>query len=215
MCLILNLETSTRNCSVSIAKNGKTLISVEECFDNNIHSEILHVFIKYAIKISNIDLNYLNSICISRGPGSYTSLRIGSSVAKGLCMSLGIPLLSIDSLTILVQNVNNNENGIFIPMIHAKSNSFYTCFFDKSKKKLSDISIRNINKNLLQEKYIKNNKVSILGNVDFFSKNCFNKKNIFFIPKFYPSAIDMSNISYIRFIEKKFHNIENFYPFYL
>lgn len=215
MSLILNLETSTKNCSVNIAKKGISLIHVEECFDKHLHSEKLHTFIKYAMKISNIDLNNLSSICVSRGPGSYTSLRIGSSTAKGLCISLGIPLLSIDSLTIMIQKINNIKNGFLIPMIHAKSNSFYTCLFNESKKKLGAISIKEIDKNFFKKNTIENKKVYILGNVDFLKTKFFLEKNFVFLSKRYPSAMDMSNISYIRFREKKFHDVENFSPFYL
>ncbi|WP_185850437.1 tRNA (adenosine(37)-N6)-threonylcarbamoyltransferase complex dimerization subunit type 1 TsaB [Blattabacterium cuenoti] len=216
MSLILNLETSTKNCSVNIAKNGISLVNVEECFDKHLHSEKLHTFIKYAIKISGIDLKNLSSICINRGPGSYTSLRIGSSTAKGLCISLGIPLLSIDSLTLMIQKINNIKSGFLIPMIHAKYNSFYTCLFNESKEKLSAISIKEIDKNFFIENTIENKKVYILGNLNLLeTKFFFAKKNFVFVSKRYLSAIDMSNISYIRFREKKFHNVENFSPFYL
>ncbi|WP_185872274.1 tRNA (adenosine(37)-N6)-threonylcarbamoyltransferase complex dimerization subunit type 1 TsaB [Blattabacterium cuenoti] len=211
MSLILNLETSTKNCSVSIAKNGICLTSVEECSEKYFHSEKLHTFIKYATEISKIHLKDLKSICVSKGPGSYTSLRIGSSAAKGLCFSLKIPLLSIDSLTIIIQKVNI-KSGLLIPIIHAKSDLFYTTLFSKSKKRLNSICIKKINDDFFTH-LTKNEKVYFIGKKNFFDTKLFSNK-IFFL-KNYPSAMDMSYISYVKFCNKKFENIEKYIPFYL
>ncbi|AWU43937.1 tRNA (adenosine(37)-N6)-threonylcarbamoyltransferase complex dimerization subunit type 1 TsaB [Blattabacterium sp. (Cryptocercus kyebangensis)] len=214
MSLILNLETSTKNCSVSVSKNGECITSVEERSDKYLHSEKLHTFIQYAIKISKIDINDLQSVCVSQGPGSYTSLRIGISAAKGLCYSLGVPLLSLDSLTIMSQKIDIKD-GFLIPMIHAKSDFFYTSLFNRLKKRLCPISIKNLN-----DKYFrlitKNKKVYFFGNVNFQEK----EKNLFtdyfhFFSHIYPSAMDMAFLSYVKFCNKKFNNIEDFIPFYL
>ncbi|WP_185862190.1 tRNA (adenosine(37)-N6)-threonylcarbamoyltransferase complex dimerization subunit type 1 TsaB [Blattabacterium cuenoti] len=212
MSLILNLETSTKNCSISIAKNGICLTSIEECSEQYFHSEKLHMFIQYATKIAKISLHDLKSICVSKGPGSYTSLRIGVAAAKGLCYSLDIPLLSVDSLTVMVQKINI-KNGFLIPMIHAKSDLFYTSLFNESKERLSSIFIKKINDNFFK---IKNKEVFFFSNIDFLEKKLFffRKKNRFF-SKIFPSAMDMSLISYKKFCKKKFNNIEKFIPFYL
>ncbi|AWU40048.1 tRNA (adenosine(37)-N6)-threonylcarbamoyltransferase complex dimerization subunit type 1 TsaB [Blattabacterium punctulatus] len=214
MSLILNLETSTKNCSVSISKNGICITSIEECSEKYLHSEKLHTFIQYAIKISKIDINDLQSICVSKGPGSYTSLRIGISAAKGLCFSLGIPLLSLDSLTIMSQKIDIKD-GFLIPMIHAKSDFFYTSLFNRSKNRVAPISIKNLNDQYF--KFItKNQKVYFFGNVNFQEK----KKSLLtdyfhFFSHIYPSAIDMAFLSYVKFCNKKFNKIEKFIPFYL
>ncbi|WP_185870560.1 tRNA (adenosine(37)-N6)-threonylcarbamoyltransferase complex dimerization subunit type 1 TsaB [Blattabacterium cuenoti] len=215
MSLILNLETSTKNCSVSIAKNGICLISIEENSDKFLHSEKLHTFIQYAITISKIDFNNLESICVSQGPGSYTSLRIGISAAKGLCCSLGIPLLSVDTLTIMVQKINHiqDEDGFLIPMIHAKSDFVYTSLFNQSKKMLCPISIKKLGDNFFQS-ITKNRKVYFFGNVGFSEKKIF-FKNFRFISQINPSAMEMSFLSYVKFCNKEFNKIETFRPFYL
>ncbi|WP_185859376.1 tRNA (adenosine(37)-N6)-threonylcarbamoyltransferase complex dimerization subunit type 1 TsaB [Blattabacterium cuenoti] len=211
MSLILNLETSTKNCSVSIAKNGICLISVEECSKQPFHSDKLHTFIQYATEISKIRLKDLKSVCVSKGPGSYTSLRIGLSAAKGLCFSLGIPLLSLDTLTILSQKINI-KSGFLIPMIHAKSDLFYTSLFNKSKKRLSSIFKKKIYDNFFTC-LMKNEKVYFIGDIDFIDQKIFSN-NRFFI-KVYPSAMDMSFISYVKFCDREFDDIEKFIPFYL
>ncbi|WP_185855561.1 tRNA (adenosine(37)-N6)-threonylcarbamoyltransferase complex dimerization subunit type 1 TsaB [Blattabacterium cuenoti] len=217
MSLILNLETSTKNCSVSISNSGKCLVSLEEYSKQYLHIEKLHIFIENAIKISKINLTDLQSICVSKGPGSYSSLRVGVNAAKGFCISLGIPLLSVDSLTVIIQSINV-KNGYIHPMIHAKSDFFYTSMFDKYKNRLSPICLKNIN-DIFPKKEKNEEKNIYIGNVDFFSFNSFNKEFIKnkknFIPNTYPSAKNMSLISYIKFNEKKFNKIEKFFPFYL
>ncbi|ACY40572.1 glycoprotease M22 family domain-containing protein [Blattabacterium sp. (Blattella germanica) str. Bge] len=210
MSLILNLETSTKNCSVSIAKNGICIVYVEECSKKYFHSEKLHTFIQYATEISKIRLKDLKSVCVSKGPGSYTSLRIGLSAAKGLCYSLEIPLLSVDSLTIMSQKINI-KSGFLIPMIHAKSDLFYTSLFNKSKKRLSSILIKKIHDDFFT--YLtKSEKIYFIGNIDFFGEKLFSNNRFF--TKVYPSAMDMSFISYVKFCNKKFDDIEKLTPSY-
>ncbi len=211
MSLILNIETSTKNCSVSIAENGITLALVEE--ENNkkyLHLEKLHLFIKYAIKISKINIKYLDSICVSCGPGSYSSLRIGSSAAKGLCISLGIPLLSINSLKILIENISINK-GFLIPMIYAKSNQFYTSLFDNNKNILKPIILKKINNDF----FVKTtNKTFLIGNfnISYLTKYFILNNYNFFIQNS-PSASNMSRLSYIKFCDKKFKEIDTYSPF--
>ena len=110
MALILNIETSTEVCSVSLAKNGNTLFKKESTEGLN-HSRILTVFIEELFDENKIELKSIDAVAVSKGPGSYTGLRIGVSVAKGLCYGLDIPLISVNSLEILgiyaAQNLNN------------------------------------------------------------------------------------------------------------
>ncbi|WP_185860776.1 tRNA (adenosine(37)-N6)-threonylcarbamoyltransferase complex dimerization subunit type 1 TsaB [Blattabacterium cuenoti] len=215
MSLILNLETSTKNCSVSIANNGRCITSVEEYSEIYSHSEKLHAFIQYAISISGIHINDLNSICVNKGPGSYTSLRIGASTARGLCYTLKIPLLSVDTLTVMSYKINIKK-GFLIPMIHVKSNFFYTSLFNESKERLNPIIIKKLDDNFLKSFLkSKNKKVYFIGNIPSIinHKLIFSENNEFIYKK--PSAMDMSFISYKKFCEKKFNDVEKFVPFYL
>ena len=88
MAIILNIETATTNCSVSLSKEGIPFILKEDYDKNYSHSERLHVYIDEVLKKGNIGANQLDAIAISKGPGSYTGLRIGVSAAKGLCFAL-------------------------------------------------------------------------------------------------------------------------------
>ena len=130
MAFILSIETATKNCSVSLSNNGKTVSCKEIAEQNFSHAEKLHVFIQEILKENSITLNDLSAIAVSKGPGSYTGLRIGVSSVKGLCYALNIPMIAIDTLTLLAKQIII-ENGIIIPMIDARRMEVYTAFFDK------------------------------------------------------------------------------------
>ena len=98
MAYILAIETSTKNCSVSLFKREKLLLTKEEASDKYSHNEKLTIFIKQLLSQLKIEIKQLDAVAIGKGPGSYTGLRIGTATAKGLCYSLNIPLISVCSL---------------------------------------------------------------------------------------------------------------------
>ena len=112
MAYILNIETATKNCSVSIANNGKTVALRELATEGYSHAEKLHVFIEEVLAEARITYKEIAAVAIGSGPGSYTGLRIGVSAAKGLCYALGIPLIAIESLQILAQKAKIEEGAI-------------------------------------------------------------------------------------------------------
>ena len=134
MTYILNLETATKNCSVSISQNGKTILCKEMAEAGYSHAERLHVFIEECLKESNLTFKDLSAIAVSKGPGSYTGLRIGVSAAKGLCFALDLPLIAVDTLQVLASKLTISE-GVIIPMIDARRmevySAIFTCNFDK------------------------------------------------------------------------------------
>ncbi|MCR5863352.1 tRNA (adenosine(37)-N6)-threonylcarbamoyltransferase complex dimerization subunit type 1 TsaB [Flavobacterium sp. J372] len=137
MAYILNLETATRNCSVSLAKDGKTIALKEYAGEGYTHAEKLHVFIEDVLKEAGVDYKSLNAVAVSMGPGSYTGLRIGVSAAKGLCYALNIPLIAVDTLEVLAHAISP-ENGSIIPMIDARRMEAYTAAFSHSHTKIRD-----------------------------------------------------------------------------
>ena len=116
MAIILNLETATTNCSVSIYKDEKLLAIKEHDTPNYSHSEQLHVFIEDVLKEGNLKFSDLNAIAVSKGPGSYTGLRIGVSAAKGLCFALDIPLISIATLESMAHQAESENYDFLIPV---------------------------------------------------------------------------------------------------
>ena len=105
MIYILNIETSTKNCSVSIAQNGENIAIREMANEGYSHAELLHVFIEKLLEENGLKTKDLHAIAVSQGPGSYTGLRIGVSAAKGLCFAADIPLIAVETLTVLAHQV--------------------------------------------------------------------------------------------------------------
>ena len=131
MAIILNIETSTKNCSVSIADSGKIIAFKELNNGNYSHAEVLHPFIIEVLKEANLSANQIDAVAVSKGPGSYTGLRIGISAAKGLCFAFDKPLISIDTLTSLSHSISI-EDGIIVPMLDARRMEVYASLFDKN-----------------------------------------------------------------------------------
>ncbi|MBP6588030.1 MAG: tRNA (adenosine(37)-N6)-threonylcarbamoyltransferase complex dimerization subunit type 1 TsaB, partial [Flavobacterium sp.] len=119
MSYILNIETATKNCSVALAKEGKTILCKENAEEGYSHAERLHVFMEEIIKEVGITFQDLSAIAVSQGPGSYTGLRIGVSAAKGLCYALSVPLIAVDTLQVLASQANVSS-GLIIPMLDAR-----------------------------------------------------------------------------------------------
>ena len=127
---ILNIETSTTNCSVSLSFENDLVDCIEQDSLNYSHSENLHVFIKELLNKNNTEFNQLSAISVSRGPGSYTGLRIGLSAAKGLCYGLDIPLISISSLKILANSIK--YDGFIVSTMDARRDEVYSCIYDSN-----------------------------------------------------------------------------------
>ena len=129
MSYILNIETSTTNCSVSISNKGNLILENEINDGNYTHSTKLHSLISNLIEKSKISLSKISAIAISKGPGSYTGLRIGTAAAKGLCYALDIPLIAISTLKILANKLKV-QNGLIVPVMDARRDEVYSAVFD-------------------------------------------------------------------------------------
>lgn len=210
MVIILNIETSTKSCSISLAKNGIPYLVCEEFSEYYSHAEKIHCFISSAIKANLLKVSELHAICVSKGPGFYSGLRIGLSVAKGLCYGLNKPLLSIDTLSIMVEGIQL-EKGIIIPMIDARFQEVYISIYDENKTILTPIQVITLKKKSFQE--YAQHKIYILGNVAKKAKNIISTP-VYFFSEIYPSSQDMAFISYKDFQYKKFEKMETFEPFY-
>ena len=126
---ILCIETATTNCSVSVCTNGKLLALVEDNGKNYSHAERLHTSVQEVLQKANLNKSQLNAIAVSKGPGSYTGLRIGVSAAKGLCYALDLPLIALPTLHVLAQQVQQVTDFI-IPMLDARRMEVYAAVFD-------------------------------------------------------------------------------------
>lgn len=212
MAYILNIETATKNCSVSLAKNGETVLCKEIAEQGYSHAEKLHVFIEEILKESGIGAKDLGAISISKGPGSYTGLRIGVSTAKGLCYALGIPLIAVDTLQVLAKKAAV-QNGLIVPMIDARRMEVYSAVFDVNHNKIREVQAEI----LKEESYSEMTEdIYFIGDCQEKCKTVLTKDNFHFIPEIiFPSANEMSALSYKKFTENDFVDVAYFEPFYL
>lgn len=209
---ILNIETATRNCSVSLAKSGKTIAYKEIADQGYTHAENLHVFIEDVLATASIKINDLNAVAVSCGPGSYTGLRIGVSAAKGLCYALKIPLIAVDTLSILAEKVTL-KNGLIISMIDARRMEVYSAVFDENKNQIRTTQAEILTENSFSE-YQKT--IYFVGDSNEKAKTILNKPNFVFLDDIvFPSARDISSLSYEKFVQKRFEDVAYFEPFYL
>jgi len=210
---ILNIETSTKNCSVSIAKNGEILAIKELNNGQYSHAEVLHPFIQDILVEANIKMNKIDAVAVSKGPGSYTGLRIGVSAAKGFCFAFNKPLISIDTLTSLSYSITIEE-GFIVPMIDARRMEVYSCVFNNKHQKERVIKAEIIDDNSFNA-YLSENKVYFLGNGSQKCKEIITHKNAVFVDDKYPSAKEMAILSYEKYKKSDIEDVAYFEPFYL
>ncbi|MEL6987652.1 MAG: tRNA (adenosine(37)-N6)-threonylcarbamoyltransferase complex dimerization subunit type 1 TsaB [Bacteroidota bacterium] len=141
MALILNLETGTEICSVALGRDG-VLLELAENIEGNMHSSVITLLIQEVLQKQGLNIKEIEAVSISKGPGSYTGLRVGTSAAKGICLGLDVPLIAIDSLKALAfaMKLQSDEEGLYVPMIDARRMEVYTCLFDEDLKTLEEIS---------------------------------------------------------------------------
>lgn len=209
---ILNIETATKNCSVSIAENGSTILCKEIAEQGYSHAEKLHVFIEEILKECHLDATELSAIAISQGPGSYTGLRIGVSAAKGLCYALDIPLIAIDTLESLARQVKETD-GFIVPMIDARRMEVYSAIFNSNHEKTREVQAEIITEesfNAIE------GKVYFVGDCNEKCKTVLTKENFIFLDNIiYPSAKEMSAISFDKYKKSDTVDVAYFEPFYL
>lgn len=215
MALILNLETSTTNCSVSLAQHGKILSIKELNSANYSHAEKLHLFIEDVLKDANLIMTNIDAIAVSKGPGSYTGLRIGVSAAKGLCYALDKPLISVSTLKSMAAQLEEiNKGAILIPVLDARRMEVYSAVFDSRLNQIRETRAEIVDENSFKD-YISNKQVHVLGSGAEKIQNVFNKDNITYHIDIVPSAKEMASLSFEKFKEKDFEDVAYFEPYYL
>lgn len=221
MALILNLETATTVCSVSLAKDG-VLLAQKEQNGGYSHAENLTLFIDDVIKQANVNLTDIDAVAVSKGPGSYTGLRIGVSTAKGLCYSLNKPLIAVDTLQHLSSSVSenqqlkiSNQKSLFCPMIDARRMEVYCAIYDTSFNCIRETAAEIINEYSLSD-LLKENTIYFFGDGAAKCKNILaHNKNAIFIDNVFPSAKGMIQFSEAAFKNRQFEDVAYFEPFYL
>ncbi len=213
MALVLNIETATTNCSVSLSKDGETLVLKEDNSAGYSHAETLHVFIKDVFEAANINTLDIDAVAVSKGPGSYTGLRIGVSSAKGLCYALNKPLISVSTLESLSRQVKAEE-GIIIPMLDARRMEVYSAIFNHNHELIREIKAEILTEDSYAD-LLKENKVYFVGNGVAKTKQLINHPNAIFIDGKLPSANEMSLLSELKYKKSDIEDVAYFEPYYL
>lgn len=220
MALILNLETATSVCSVSLSEDGKTL-ALKENLQSRSHAETLTGLIEEVMRTSGFALQEIMAVAVSMGPGSYTGLRIGVSTAKGLCLALGAPLIGINTLQIMALQVSGNYPVgsdlpvLFCPMIDARRMEIYTACYDCLKNEMRPAAAVIVDGGTFKA-LLENNTVVFFGDGAEKCKALYSlEPNAVFIDGVFPSAAQMADLSSAAFSKYDFVDVAYFEPFYL
>ena len=218
--MILCLETATPVCSVAL-NDGCCTLALRETEGQNAHSEKITNFIREVMETAGIDYKQLDAVAVSKGPGSYTGLRIGVSTAKGICYAADLPLMAIDTLHAMAYGMKAKlgsqitENDLLIPMIDARRMEVYAAIFDANLNKINDTEAMIIDENSFSD-LIKNHHLWLFGDgAPKLSKVFENQPNISGVDGFRPSAAFMRPLAEQALLNKDFVDVAYFEPCYL
>ncbi len=213
MSLILNIETATKNCSVSLAKDG-VIVAIKELNNGNYsHAEVLHPFIAEVLEAAKCTVQDLTAVAVSKGPGSYTGLRIGVSAAKGLCFSMDIPLISIETLHSLA-HIATPTQGCIVPLLDARRMEVYAAVYNAQHQQIRAIAADILTPTSF-EVYLSKGPVVFLGDGAPKFKEICTHLNAVFLDNCFPSSAQLASLSYQKYQEQAFEDVAYFEPFYL
>lgn len=216
---ILLIETSTSVCSVGISQNG-VISSLRESFDMRSHAASVSVFIAEVMAESGLKYNELDAVAVSKGPGSYTGLRIGVSTAKGICYGADKPLLAIETLggmaTGFVEKFAEElqADDLLCPMIDARRMEVYTAIYDYKGNKTTDTTALIIESQTFSD-ILDKGRIWYFGDGAGKCKDLINHPNALIVNDFHPSARSMAALAQAAFENKQFENLAYFEPYYL
>lgn len=216
MASILQIETATQVCSVAISANGETIALKEETAQN-IHAACLTLFIEEVMKIAALKYAGLDAIAVSKGPGSYTGLRIGVSTAKGLCFALDKPLIAVGTLQMMADGFmqkHPNYGGLICPMIDARRMEVFTSVYDNKLQEIEAVNAKVVDdKSFILE--LQRNYVTFIGDGAAKCEAVLIHDNAHFDAHNYNSAANMSKLAHEAFKQRDFNDVAYFEPFYL
>ena len=218
MSCILNIETSTKSCSVAVSNDGKVIFNDEDCSGSN-HNVKLGTFVDEALSFTDNHAIPLDAVAVSSGPGSYTGLRIGTSMAKGICYGrsiklIGIPTLEILCTPVLLQEMIPEENALLVPMLDARRMEVYSQIFDRSLKEVREIQANVVTADTYKE-YLDKGPMYFFGDGAAKCMDTIHHPNAHLIRGIEPMAKNMLPLAEKRIAEQKFEDVAYFVPFYL
>jgi tRNA threonylcarbamoyladenosine biosynthesis protein TsaB len=215
MTTLLCLETSGKVCSVAIHRDGKLLSSAEVHVEQS-HASRLAPMIRDLIRFVDISLAEVDAVAVSSGPGSYTGLRIGASLAKGLCYSLNKPLIAVNTLELLASQMRDrsSQESLLCPMIDARRMEVYCMLTDNSLTTITPPEAVVINENSFNS-VLRTRTIVFFGDGAMKCRSVIRSPKALFVDGVYPTASQLGILASERFEGNYFEDVADFEPHYL
>jgi tRNA threonylcarbamoyladenosine biosynthesis protein TsaB len=216
MATILQIETATSTCSAALSLNGET-IALKELDAHNIHAGSLTLFIEEVMGNAGLAYKDLDAVAVSKGPGSYTGLRIGVSTAKGICFAVDKPLIGINTLQMMAKgflNARQNYSGLVCPMIDARRMEVFTALYDRRLAEISPVTAKIIDEYSYQEQ-LETEQITFIGDGAMKCSGSILSANAHFSAENFNSAAHMSGLALEAFSRNVFEDLAYFEPYYL
>lgn len=218
MACILNIDTSTNVCSVAVSQDGAVIFEKEDHSGPN-HAERLGSFIDEALSFTDNHAIPFDAVAVSCGPGSYTGLRIGVSMAKGICYGrglklIGVPTLELLCVPVLLDEMVTEDDALLCPMLDARRMEVYAQLFDRALHEVRPIHADVVEADTYNE-YLDQHPVYFCGNGAAKCQQVITHPNAHFITGIEPLAKNMMPLAERRMAQQKFEDVAYFVPFYL
>ena len=218
MSCILHIETSTNVCSVAVSEDGKVIFDKADRTGNN-HAEALGSFVDEAMSFADSHAIPLDAVAVSSGPGSYTGLRIGVSMAKGVCYALNLPLLSVPTLElmcvpVLLRNEEIEDEALLCPMIDARRMEVYAALYDRALKPVRGIQADVVDTDTYRQ-WLEDRPVYFFGNGAAKCMDTINHPNAHLIEGIEPVAKWMMPLAERKMLNDIHEDVAYFVPYYL
>ena len=216
MAYILNIETSNEFCSVCIAKDGNVIAAIREETANN-HAKVLTLHIQQLFEQANLTIADMSAIAVNKGPGSYTGLRIGLSVAKGLCYGADLPLIALSAFDIIIYDMiskNQQKKGSYLALIDARRQDAYMAIYNETMEAILPDGFLTICEQTLVD-FSKFGPVFIGGDANFKIKKEWLGDFGTLVENFIYDADKMAQLSFQKFVKNETELVAYFEPYYL
>ena len=215
---LLHIETGTNVCSVALSRDGMCEFSRRND-DGGLHGTLLGQYVEAALSYADEHGYSLDGVCVSKGPGSYTGLRIGVSMAKGVCYGRGIPLLSVSTLEVmcvplLLYRDDLDMSALLCPMIDARRMEVYSVLYNTSLQEVRPIQADVVTADTYLP-WLERGPVWFFGNGAEKCKTVITHPNAHFIDDIVPEAKHMFPLAERRFLAQQWEDVAYFTPFYL
>ena len=213
---ILHIDTSTDVCSAALTNNG-VVVEEKVSYEGHSHASLLGLYVADCLKSAKENGLSLDAVAVSSGPGSYTGLRIGVSMAKGICFGLGIPLISVPTLELLASTAIRNypeNDALYCAMLDARRMEVYAAIYNQRREQVREVKADIVTAETYAP-YLNEGKVCFFGNGSGKCKSVIEHPNAVFIPDVHPIAAQMVSLAEERYANYQFEDVAYFEPFYL